>query len=188
MGKIRLDKHKHNCILTINNKEEMCNLIFKLNGLIKIKEALFKNVCIIYNIHYIEPNFCIKPYDPYLSGLVDVKGSIYLNNSSDRIECNLQLKYNYSTSKLNLNYVIPNYIPYNSYRVDSKAEKYKYMLIKFQQNHENLLYDYFLKNRLYSDFKFNRINKINEYMNIKNFKYSDPNSYEFKTYLDFLQN
>jgi hypothetical protein len=25
-------------------------------------------------------------------------------------------------------------------------------------------------------------------MNIKNFKYSDPNSYEFKTYLDFLQN
>ena len=48
------------------------------------------------------------------------------------------------------------------------------------------LYDYFMKNRLYSDFKFYRISKIKEFIVIRDYKNDYKYTIEFKKYSDFI--
>ena len=48
------------------------------------------------------------------------------------------------------------------------------------------LYDFFMKNRLYSDFKFYRVTKIKEFLLIRNYNKDPKGSIEFKIYSDFL--
>ena len=50
------------------------------------------------------------------------------------------------------------------------------------------LYNYFMLNRLYSDFKFFRVSQIKNFVQIRHFKNSDFNSVEFKIYSDFVLN
>lgn len=134
--RIRIDKNKPYSIYTISTREEMYNLIHKLNGLIRIKVDSFKKACILYNIEYIEPNYNIRPYDPYFSGLIDTDGSIVFNFNSNRIECNLEFKYNEYSSKLCLDNVIPNYKPYvlcrNKTAISGSYIKFQSIAFKFQ--------------------------------------------------------
>ena len=67
MGRIMTDKNKPYSMYIVSNKQDMYNLINKLNGLIRIKVDSFKKACELYNINYIEPDFNIQPYDPYFS-------------------------------------------------------------------------------------------------------------------------
>ncbi len=191
-GRIRTDKNKPYSIYIISNKEDMFFLINKLNGLIRIKVDSFKKACALYNIDYIEPNYNILPYDPYFSGLIDTDGSIVLNFNGNRIECNLEFKYNNYTSNLNLDNVIPNYKPYVLLRKHSSKKTnviYKSIAYKFQTVKGMLpLYDYFIYNRLYSDFKFYRITQIKKFIEIRDLKYSEFESVEYKIYSDFLLN
>ena len=48
------------------------------------------------------------------------------------------------------------------------------------------LYDYFMKNRLYSDFKFYRVSKIKQFIVVRDYKNEDTDSVEFKIYSDFI--
>jgi hypothetical protein len=48
------------------------------------------------------------------------------------------------------------------------------------------LYEYFMKNRLYSDFKFYRISKIKKFIEIREFKNEPKESLEFKIYSEFI--
>ena len=190
IGRIRTNKNKPYSIYIVSTKEEMYNLILNLNGLIRIKANNFKKVCGLYKIKYIEPDFNIKPYDPYFSGLIDTDGSIVFNYSNNRIECNLEFKYNEFTSRLNLNNVIPNYKPYILYRTHSskktnqifKSIAFKYQTVKGML----LIYDYFIVNRLYSDFKFYRVTQIKKFIEIRDFKNSDFDSIEYKIYSNFV--
>lgn len=50
------------------------------------------------------------------------------------------------------------------------------------------LYDYFMLNRLYSDFKFFRVSQIKKFVQIRHFQNSDFNSVEFQIYSDFVLN
>ena len=189
-GRIRTDKHKPYSMYIISSKEDMYFLINKLNGLIRIKADSFKKACVLYNIDYIEPDYNIQAYDPYFSGLIDTDGSIVFNFNNNRIECNLEFKYNDNTSKLNLDNVIPNYKPYILLRKHSSKKTntiYKSIAFKFQTVKGMLpLYDYFIMNRLYSDFKFYRITQIKKFIEIRNLKYSDFESVEYKIYSDFV--
>ena len=191
MGRIRADKNKPYSLYVISSKEEMEYIITKLNGLIRIKVPSFKEACNLYNINYIEPNYNIKLYDPYLSGLVDTDGSIVFNYAGNRIECNLEFKYNEYTSKLNFDNTILNSKPTTLKR--KKASKIKgpkdYTSIAFKfQNVNNMLfiYDYFMHNRLYSDMKFYRVSKIKPFIEIRKFKSSPRDSVEHKIYSDFI--
>jgi len=190
MGRIRNNKHKPYSIYDISTKKDMYNLINNLNGLIRIKVDSFKKACQLYNIEFIEPDYNIKPYDTYFSGLVDTDGSIVFNFNSNRIECNVEFKYNNSTSKLSLDNVIPFYKPYVLYRTHSlkKTNKlYKSIAFKFQTvKGMILLYNYFMKNRLYSDFKFYRVTQIKKFIEIRDYKSSNFNTIEYKIYSDFL--
>ena len=102
MGRINSDKNKPYSLFIISTNNDMSFLINRLNGLIRIKAHSFKKSCDLYNIPYIEPNYNIQKYDPYFSGLIDTDGSIVFNFTNNRIECNLEFKYNLYSSKLNL--------------------------------------------------------------------------------------
>ena len=169
----------------------MSFLVNKLNGLIRLKVPNFKEACHIYNIIYKEANYNIELYDPYYSGLIDTDGSIVYNYSGNRIECNLEFKYNEYTSKLNFNNTIKNSKPFIIIRkkASKKEGKKNFTSIAFKfQNVNDMLfiYDYFMKNRLYSDMKFYRVSKIKSFIEIRKYKTSTRNSLEHKIYSNFV--
>ena len=187
-GKIRSDKNKPYSIYIISTKKEMSFIINQINGLIRIKVPAFKKACFYFNIDYIEPNYIIESFDPYFSGLIDTDGSIIFNYTANRIECNLELKYNTYTSKLNFNNVIPYYKP-NVYLRNKKNKSpgkiFKSIAFKYQTvNGMIYLYDYFMKNRLFSDMKFYRVSKIKLFIEIRNNK--NKFGLNFKIYSSFL--
>lgn len=201
IGRIRSDKNKPYSIYIVSTKEEMLFLIKKLNGLIRIKVDGFKKACDYFGINFIEPNYNLEPYDSYFSGLVDTDGTIVFNYTSNRIECNLEFKYNDHTKKLNFENVIPYYKPTVLLRLKKITKKensqskqlgnkiYKSIAFKYQTVSGMVyLYNYFLvgKNRLYSDFKFYRVTKIKKFITIRDYKIEPKGSVEFKIYSDFL--
>ena len=184
LGRIRSDKNKPYSLWIISKKEEMLYLVNKLNGLIRIKVEGFKKSCDYLGVEFIEANYNIKPYDPYLAGLVDTDGTIVYNYSGNRIECNLEFKYNEYSSKLNFDDVIPNYKPTVALRKSHETIIFKYQTVRGMV----FLYDYFMKNRLYSDFKFYRVSKIKQFIVIRDYKNESKDSIEFKIYSDFVLN
>jgi hypothetical protein len=160
----------------------MLFLINKLNGLIRLKVEGFKKSCEYLDVKYIEANYNIEPYDPYLAGLVDTDGSIVFNYTGNRIECNLEFENNKYSSKLNLDNVIPYYKPSVALRKSHNSITFKYQTVKGMV----FLYDYFMRNRLYSDFKFYRVSKIKSFIEIRDYKNEYKESIEFKIYSDFM--
>lgn len=191
LGRIRADKNKPYSIYVVSTKQSMDFILANINGLIRLKISSFREACFLSNIIHYEPNYNIPLYYPYFSGLIDTDGSIVFNYSGNRIECNLELKYNEHSSKLNLDYVIPNSKPYKIIRNKSSAKqtplKYTSIAFKFQNvTTMPFIYDYFMKNRLYSDFKFYRVTKIKAFLLIRKYHNSPINSVEHKIYSYFL--
>jgi hypothetical protein len=189
-GRINHFKNKPYVMYIVSNREELFILVNLLNGLIRIKVDSFKKACNYLNITYKEANYILKPGDPYFAGLVDTEGSIIFNYSANRIECNLEFKYNDFSKKLNLDYVIPNYKPSVYFRKKKNQApniEFESIVFKFQTvKGMTFLYDYFIKNRLFSDFKFFRATKIKEFLDIRHFRNKPFNSLEFCTYSQFL--
>lgn len=193
IGRIRADKNKPYSIYIVSTKENMHYILTNVNGLIRLKVPSFKEACLLYNIDYIEANYNIPLYDPYLSGLVDTDGSIVYNYSGNRIECNLEFKYNEYSSRLNLNNTIPHCMPYIIKRKKSskKGDPKDFTSIAFKYQNVNsmlFIYDYFMHNRLYCDIKFFRVTKIKFFITIRKYKTSPVNSIEHKIYSDFMIN
>jgi len=190
IGRIRADKNKPYSIYIVSIKEEMKYIITHLNGLIRIKIPGFKKACTCFNIKFKEPNYIIGPFDPYFSGLIDTDGSIVFNYPGNRIECNLEFQYNDYTQKLNFDNTIPFYKPNVLLRKQkSKKTNKEYRSINFKyQTVKGMmyLYEFFMKNRLYSDFKFYRVTKIKEFLLIRDYNKEPKGSIEFKIYSDFL--
>lgn len=190
MGRIRADKNKPHSIYNISTKKEMEYIITRLNGLIKLKIPGFKKACTYFNIEFKEPNYNIEPFDPYFAGLIDTDGSIVFNYPGNRIECNLEFQYNEYTQKLNFDNTIPFYKPCIMVRKQKSKQRnkeYKSISFRFQTVKGMMcLYDFFMKNRLYSDFKFYRVTKIKAFLLIRNYNKEPKGSIEFKIYADFL--
>lgn len=180
MGRIRTDKNKPHSIWIVSKKEEMLYLVNKINGLIRLKIDGFKKSCDYLGVEYQEANYNIETNDPYLAGLIDTDGSIVYNYSGNRIECNLELEYNEHSKKLNLDNVIPYYKPAVMLRKSHNSITFKYQTVKGMV----FLYDFFMKNRLYSDFKFYRVSKIKQFIVIRDYKNEPKDSIEFKKYSD----
>lgn len=191
MGRIRADKNKPHSLWIISKKEEMEFLINNLNGLIRIKVDSYQKACDFLGVKFIEANYNIEAFDPYFSGLIDTDGTIVYNYSGNRIECNLEIKYNHYSKKLNLDNVIPNYKPcilLRKHKSSSEGKNlYNSIAFKFQTVKGMVfLYDYFMKNRLYCDFKFYRVSKIKQFIIVRNYKDDPKDSIEYKIYSDFI--
>lgn len=90
-----------------------------------------------------------------------------------------------------LDNVIPNYKPYvlcrNKTAISGSSIKFKSITFKFQTvKGMVLLYDYFMKNRLYSDLKFYRVTQIKRFIEIRDYKNEPFQSTEYQIYSDFL--
>lgn len=190
LGRIRSDKKKPYSIYIISTHNDMKFLIQRLNGLIRVKVTGFKKACSYFGIDFIEADYNISPFNSYLAGLIDTDGSIVFNFNSNRIECNLEFKYNNYTKKLNFNNTIPYYKPYILLRENKKnqtGKEFKSIAIKYQTVGGMIyLYDFFMKNRLYSDFKFYRVTKIKKFIEIRDYHNEPKDSLEFKIYSEFL--
>lgn len=184
IGRIRSDANKPHSMWIISKKEEMLFLINNINGLIRLKVPGLKKSCDYLGIDFKQADYNLQPNDPYLSGLVDTDGSIVFNYTGNRIECNLEFEYNEYTNKLNLDNVIPNYRPSKVYREHRNTIAFRYQNVREMV----FLYDYFMMNRLFSDFKFYRVSKIKEFILIRNYKNDPKDSLEFKKYADFVLN
>jgi len=203
-GRINYSNNNTYCLYIVSTKKEMELIVNLINGLIRLKVSSFQKACSYLNIKFIEPNYTLEPNDPYFSGLIDTDGTIIFNYPGNRIECNLEVKYNEYSKKLNLDYVIPNYKP-SVYLRDKKnaggvflsgkatqknnspEKKFKSIAFKFQTvNGMIYLYDYFMKNRLYSDMKFYRISKIKRFLEIRHYQKESKESIAFRIYSEFL--
>jgi hypothetical protein len=103
----------------------------------------------------------------------------------------LEIKYNDYSKKLNLDNVIPHYKPcilLRKHKSSSEGKNFFYSIaFKFQTVKGMVfLYDYFMKNRLYSDFKFYRVSKIKQFIIVRDYKNDLKDSIEFKIYSDFI--
>jgi hypothetical protein len=186
-------KHLNNntyCMFIVSTKQDMAIIINLINGLIRLKVDSFKKACDSLNIKYIDPNYTLDPYDPYFAGLIDTDGTIVFNYSGNRIECNLEVEYNEYSKNLVLDKVIPNYIPsiiLRDKKNKSGEKRFKSIVFKFQTVNGMIhLYDFFMINRLYCDFKFYRISKIKRFLEIRQYQKADYESLEFKIYSEFL--
>lgn len=189
-GRIKYSNNNTYCTYLISKKSEMELVVNLINGFIRLKVPSFKKACSYLGINFLEPNYVLKPYDPYFSGLIDTDGSIVFNYPGNRIECNLEFKFNEYSKKLNLDYVIPNYKPTLLFRKKKNqypGREFKSIAFKFQTvNGMVYLYDYFMHNRLYSDFKFYRVSKIKRFLEIRHYQKEPFDSLEFKIYSEFL--
>ncbi|CAG8976699.1 hypothetical protein HYALB_00008450 [Hymenoscyphus albidus] len=182
IGRVRADKNKPYSIYIVSTREDMIYLVKHLNGLIRLKVPAFKEACLLYNIDYKEANYNIELYDPYFSGLVDTDGSIVFNYAGNRIECNLEFQHNEYTSKLNFDSTILKSKPYIVTRKKSSAKAgshtssrrdFTSIAFKFQNVNSMLfIYDYFMRNRLYSNMKFYRVTQIKGFIEIRKYKNS----------------
>jgi hypothetical protein len=190
IGRIRADKNKPHSLYIVSTQKEMKFLITRLNGLIRIKRPGFEKACTFFNIDFKEPDYNIGAFDPYFSGLIDTDGSIVFNFTGNRIECNLEFKYNNYTKKLNFENTIPHYKPYiliRKHKNKKIGKEYESIAFRYQTVKGMMyLYEFFMKNRLYSDFKFYRVTKIKEFILIRNYNKEPKDSIEFKIYSDFL--
>jgi LAGLIDADG endonuclease len=191
MGRICASGNKPHSIYIVSTRAEMFYLVSKLNGLIRIKVDSFKRACDSYKIHFIEANYTIKENDPYFSGLIDTYGSIVFNYTSNRIECVVELKNTEYSSKLCLDYVIPYTKPRVMYRTHASNKKKNLVFnsISFKyQTVESMVpvYDYFMMNRLYCDFKFYRVSNIKRFLEIRHYKAFPFDSIEYKLYSNIM--
>lgn len=191
IGRIRQDKKKPYSTFIISTKEGMLYIIKGINGLIRIKVPSFKEACNLYNVDYKKANYKIGLYDSYFSGLIDTDGSIVFNYAGNRIECNLEFKYNQFTSELNFDNTVlsskPTILKRKKYSKSSFSKTFTSIAFKFQ-NPSNMLfiYDYFIQNRLYSDMKFYRVTKIKSFTEIRKYKTYPKYSVEHKIYSNFM--
>ena len=190
IGKIISDVNKSSSIYTVSTKESLMYILKNINGLIRIKVPSFKEACILSNIDYIEPNYNIGLYDTYFAGLFDTKGSLDLDYFEGVIECNLSLKYNEYTSKLNFDEIFLNsYPPAIIIHEPKKSKSYsKFITFKFRNEKIMLfIHDYFMSTGLYSDRKYYRATKIKDFVCIKKYKRYPLNSIERNIYYNFLK-
>ncbi|KAM9977958.1 hypothetical protein ACTFIY_004548 [Dictyostelium cf. discoideum] len=111
IGRIRIDKNKLYALYIISTNMEMRQVIARVNGLIRLKVDSFERACKNLEINFKEANYILEENDNYLAGLIDTDGTIVFNYASNRIECNLEIKFNKYSEKLNLEKVIPQYTP-----------------------------------------------------------------------------
>lgn len=85
-GQVKLRSNSQSVRYRIKQKNSILDIIARLNGKLRNPARIvqFKNVCVLYNISYIDPPVFISKDDGYLAGLLDSDGSfaISVSNSS----------------------------------------------------------------------------------------------------------
>ncbi|PVU98259.1 hypothetical protein BB561_000005 [Smittium simulii] len=169
MGRIKKINGKPYSLYIVSTIAEMKLIINMINGQIRLKVESFKICCSYLGIEYKESNYKLKPFDNYFAGLIDTDGSIIFNFTSNRIECNLEIKDNEYSSRLNLDDVIPNYKPAVMLRTKiitgRDGKTYKSIVFKYQTV---------------------GVMKIKGFMEVRSYSKLPKQTPQFKKYADFI--
>lgn len=176
----------------ISTNEGMRRLINYINGNIRIKLPGFLNSCSFFNISFKKASIKIPSGSSYLAGLIDTHGSIVFNYPNNCIQVHLEFKQNIYTEVLDFSDVIENIIP-KIYKYKKRNQSFNKIFYSIRFSYSNKghmlpLYEYFRKNRLFSDFKFFRVMQIKKFLLLRSYKNYPKESYEFKMYQKFLKN
>lgn len=190
MGVVKPVPNTSYVIYIVSAQADTKHIVSQLNGLIRIKRPGFEKACAFFDIEFKFPNYTIGPNDSYFAGLIDSDGSIVVNYSANRIECTYEIKDTEYARKFNFDNVIPGAKPFVLYRKkknQSPDKTFQSISVKFQNVGDMLpVYNYFMLNRLYSDFKFFRVSKIKQFLEIKSYKTYPKNSAEYALYKEFM--
>ena len=191
MGRIRC-KSLNVCRYILSHKEGLYFLLNLINGEIRLKVDGFKEACFLYNINFKEACYSICKDSSYLAGLVDTDGTIVFNYPGNKIEVHIELKQTIYSLKLDLTQIIEysNLKTYRYIKRNQTKDKIFYSIRFSFSSISNMLvlYKYFKKNRLYSDFKYYRVMSIKKFLELRLFKSYSKDSVEFKLYKKFLYN
>jgi hypothetical protein len=175
----------------ISTKEGMYRFVNYINGQIRIKVPGFLDACVFLNILFIEANPKISKDSSYLAGLIDTDGSIVFNYPGNRIEVHLEFKQNKYTEVLDFSEVIEATIP-KIYKYKKRNQSFNKIFYSIRFSYANIehmlpIYNYFKKNRLFSDFKFFRVMQIKKFLLLRSYKNFPKDSYEFQMYRKFIK-
>ncbi len=177
---------------TISTKKLMLNCISLINGHMRLKIPGFKESCELLGVTYKEADYIIKEDSAYLAGLTDTDGSVVFNHPGNKIVLTLEFQQNEFSEKLDLSQVVQGAKP-SVFEFDKRNQTKDKVFFSKRIIYDNVahmphIYQYFLKNRLYSNFKFFRVTKIKEFLDLRHFNKHPENSPEFKLYHAFITN
>jgi len=180
-------------LYSISKKVEMQKVVELLNGHIRLKVPNFVEACKGYKIEFKEANYNIVENSPYLSGLIDTDGSVYFDYSGNKIMLALEFQKIIYTEKLNFDKTICGVYPkvYKLIKHNQTKEKEFYSIrFVFCPKVSSMVhvYNFIMKSRNYSDFKFYRITQIKNFIEIRNFKNSPKGSEEHRIYSKWVFN
>lgn len=175
---------------TISTQVLMLNCINLINGRMRLKIPGFRESCELLGVKYKEANYVIEEGSAYLAGLTDTDGSVVFNNPGNKIVLTLEFQENEFSKKLDFSKVIKGTSPRVTNLIKRNQTKDKiFYSIRFSYDcvsDMQHIYEYFLKNRLYSNFKFFRVMKIKRFLELRPFYKHPENSPEYKLYHAFM--
>jgi hypothetical protein len=177
----------------ISTKVEMRRVVELLNGRIRLKTDNFAESCKYFGIEFKEADYVIPQNSTYLTGLIDTDGSVTYNFQRNVVCLDLEIKQNIRSEKLDFSRTILGVTP--------KVQK----LIKRNQTKDKIfysirfvfcpsvdcmihIYNFAMKSRNYSDFKFYRLTQVKPFLEVRRFKSSIKGSDEHKIYSKWVLN
>ncbi len=175
----------------VSDRVGMTNFLNRVNGEIRLKVPGLKEACTILNIEYKIANPKVPKGSAYLAGLLDTEGSVVINYPGNRIDMAFEFTQNEYTLALDLSEVIEGAKPVvrKFEKRNQTQDKVFYSIRHVYENVGNMqrIYNYFKKNRCYSDFKYYRVMKIKRFLELRPYKSYPKDSVEFKLYNEFLK-
>ena len=190
----RLNYKKHLVTWIVSTKTEMKMIVNLLNGHIRLKLPNFLEACFYFGIEPKNPQYLLCPNSTYLHGLIDTDGSIIYNYPSNRVELHLELKKTEYSERLDLSLAIPNAtVRVHFFLKRNQTRKKIYYSIRFSfDTVGNMIHIYrFVQSfRLFSDFKYYRVNQIPTFLQVRQYKKEKKGSFEHRAFsrwvIDFI--
>lgn len=183
VGRVRNVPNSSYVLYIVSSKIQMAHFLNLINGFIRVKIPSFSRACDACGLKFKLCNILV-PYDAYLAGLIDSDGWVSLNYDQNCIVVGVELNMSPYVTDLNFDAVIPYAKP--NVLIRTTASGKKSLRIIYQSVHGmGAVYAYFLKRRLYSDFKFRRITSVKKFLNLRHYKNAPHGSVEQRIYSQF---
>jgi len=177
----------------ISTKVEMRRVVELLNGRIRLKTDNFAESCKYFGIEFKEANYVIPENSTYLTGLIDTDGSVLYNFQRNVVCLELEFKQTIRSERLDFSGTIPGVTPKVLKLIKRNQTKDKiFYSIRFvfcpSVDCMIHIYNFAMKSRNYSDFKFYRLTQIKSFLEVRCFKNAIKGSDEHKIYSKWVLN
>jgi cytochrome c oxidase subunit 1 len=180
---------KKKSFFVIKDSENMVNILYMINGYIKVKLYQFRKACILYNIETVQSRLIKTNYSNcYLTGLIDITGYIVFIYKYNIIDCVIKFslsrlffnKFKLQPTKFKNSIRGLKLIKNSLYRFVNLGLNTKEKLAKFHQ--------YVTNNQLFSEINLYKTTKIRSFMLVRKYKYFAITSPQFRLYSNFVFN